>query len=190
MACLDRLATGGANHSFIDPQGRQRARIYKKLTWQSIIDEHGEAIFRVAYRLLRSVHDAEDVSQEVLMEVFRMPEIPDASLLRRVAAFRAIDRLRQRVATVPLDDDISQFESRSVEKAIENEESADLLREAISRLPQQQSRCFWLRYVEGLTNQEIAVIEAISESTVSTSLCKARKSLRKLFTNKPENAHE
>ncbi len=160
------------------------------MTWQSIIDEHGEAIFRIAYRLLRSVHDAEDVSQEVLLEAFRMPEIPDASLLRRVAAFRAIDRLRQRVATVPLDEDIGHFESQPVEKSVENKESADLLREAIARLPRQQSRCFWLRYVEGLTNQEIAVVEAISESTVSTSLCKARKSLRRLFTNKLENAHE
>lgn len=119
-----------------------------------------------------------------------MPEIPDASLLRRVAAFRAIDRLRQRVVLVPLDDAIGHFEPLSVEKAIENEESADLLREAISRLPQQQSRCFWLRYVEGLSNQEIAVVEAISESAVSTSLCKARKSLRRLFTNKLENANE
>ncbi len=119
-----------------------------------------------------------------------MSEIPNASLLKRVAAFRAIDRLRQRVATVPLDDEINHFEALSVEKAIENEESADLLREAISQLPQQQSRCFWLRYVEGLSNQEIAVVEAISESTVSTSLAKARKSLRRLFTNKLENAHE
>ncbi len=169
---------------------RQITRIYTKLTWQSIIDEHGEAIFRVAYRLLRSVHDAEDVSQEVLLEAFKMPEIPDASLLRRIAAFRAIDRLRQRVVSVSLDDDFSQLEPRSVEKTIENKESADLLREAISRLPQQQSRCFWLRYVEGLSNQEIAVVEAISESTVSTALCKARKKLRHLFANKPESAHE
>ena len=160
------------------------------MTWQSIIDEHGDAIFRVAYRLLRSVHDAEDVSQEVLLEAFRMPEIPDASLLRRVAAFRAIDRLRQRVVTVPLDGDFGQLEPLSVEMAVENEESADLLREAISRLPKQQSRCFWLRYVEGLSNQEIAVVEAISESTVSTALSKARKSLRRLFSNKLEKAHE
>lgn len=119
-----------------------------------------------------------------------MPEIPDASLLRRVAAFRAIDRLRQRVVTVPLDDDISQLEPLSVEKATENQESADSLREAISRLPRQQSRCFWLRYVEDLSNQEIAAVEAISESTVSTALYKARRTLRRLFTNKLESAHE
>ncbi len=160
------------------------------MTWQAIIDEHGEAIFRVAYRLLRSVHDAEDVSQEVLLEAFRMPEMPDASLLRRIAAFRAIDRLRRRVVTVALEEDISQRECLSTEKVVENEENADLLRNAIARLPQQQSRCFWLRYVEGLTNQEIAVAESISESTVSTALCKARKNLRRTFTNKLESAHE
>ena len=151
------------------------------MTWQSIIDEHGEAIFRVAYRLLGSVHDAEDVSQEVLLEAFRMPEFPDASLLKRVAALRSIDRLRKRVATEPLADDISQRELQSVEKAVENQESLNLLREAISRLPRQQARCFWLRYVEGLSNQQIAAAEAISESTVSTALCKARQSLRRIF---------
>lgn len=160
------------------------------MTWQSIIDEHGVAIFRVAYRLLRSVHDAEDVSQEVLLEALKMPEIPDASLLKRIAAFRAIDRLRQRAANLPLKDDISQFERLSVEKAVENQESADLLRDAISRLPRKQSRCFWLRYVEGLSNQEIAVVEGISESAVSTALHKARKRLRQIFSNKLERTHE
>ena len=110
-----------------------------------------------------------------------MPEFPDASLLKRVAALRSIDRLRKRVATEPLADDISQRELQSVEKAVENQESVNLLREAISRLPRQQARCFWLRYVEGLSNQQIAAAEAISESTVSTALCKARQSLRRIF---------
>jgi RNA polymerase sigma-70 factor (ECF subfamily) len=159
------------------------------LTWQSIIDEHGEVIFRIAYRLLRSVHDAEDVTQEVLLEAFGMTEIPNASLVKRMAAFRAIDRLRQRVNTEPIDD-VAQLTTISVEETIENEEAAELLRVAISRLPRQQSRCFWLRYVEGLSNQEIALAEAISESTVSTALWKARKHLRQLFTKQAESTHE
>ena len=160
------------------------------MNWRSIIDEHGEAVFRVAYRVLRSVQDAEDVSQEVLMEAFRMPQLPDASLLRRMAAFRAIDRLRQRVATVQLDDDFRRPETQPIEKALEDEERAAQIRIAISRLPRRQSRCFWLRYVDGLSNQAIAQVEAISESAVSTALNKARHSLRRTLSSKLENSRE
>ena len=160
------------------------------MTWQSIIDEHGKAIFGIAFRVLGSVHDAEDVSQEVLLEAFKMTRMPDAGLLKRMAAFRAIDRLRRRATTTPLDEQFLVSESRPIEQTVEHEELASLLRTAISSLARQQSRCFWLRHVEGLSNQEIARIEAISESAVSTALNKARQCLRRSFQNKFENSNE
>lgn len=159
------------------------------MSWQAIVEKHGEAIFRVAYRLLHSVHDAEDVSQEVLLEAYRMPQLPNASLLKRMAAFRAIDRLRVRATTDPLDEQACSVSNPSPDESIEGTEQASLLRDAISRLPRQQSRCFWLRHVEGLTNQDIARTMSISPSAVSTALSKAKVSLRQYILNQQEESH-
>jgi RNA polymerase sigma-70 factor (ECF subfamily) len=160
------------------------------VTWQAIVDEHGEAVFRVAFRLLHNVHDAEDVSQEVLLEAYRMPQPPGAALLMRMAAFRAIDRLRQRIPAIPFDEQVCLVGGRSSEQESESAEEAELLRTAIAQLPRQQSTCFWLRYVENLSNQEIAELQSISVSAVSTALNKARRNLSRFFLSKTEKSHD
>lgn len=159
-------------------------------SWTEIVDEHGELVFRIAYRILGCVHDAEDVSQEVLLEAFGMAGVPDAGLLRRMSAFRAIDRLRRRVAMDPIDEQSGPIADRGGGAVCESDEQVECLRQAISRLPRQQSRCFWLRYVEGYSNREIAASLAISESAVSTALNKAKHRLRQLISNQNEMYHE
>lgn len=159
-------------------------------SWHSFVDQHGEAIFKVAYRVLRNLHDAEDVSQQVLLETYAMKSHPATGIMKRMAAFRAIDCLRKKQRTVPFDEAVHVPSCGLEYQAIEVEEQADLLRLAIARLPPRQAECFWLRYVEGLSNQEIATIQSISQSAVSTALLKARKTLRDSFSMTREHSNE
>ena len=80
--------------------------------WDEIVDQHGPTVFRLAKRILGHGPDADDVVQEVFLEVFRLRakrEIRSwAGFLQDVATHRALDRLRRRQKTQSLNDvDIS-----------------------------------------------------------------------------------
>lgn len=148
--------------------------------WNQIVADYGELIYRAAYRVVRHDGDAEDVTQEVLLEAYRKFQrgggIPEPGLLRRMATVRAIDRLRRRKETKPLDDQLAK--NSVVASAFEQEEIGNQIRRAIGRLPQRDAECFVLRYVEGMSNPEIALALQISPTAVTTALHRARVKLR------------
>ena len=80
----------------------------KNTHWQTLVEQHGEQVFRISLRILGSVHDAEDVSQEVFFEAYRLHETTDVvtwpGLLVRIATVRAIDRLRRTRRVLELQD--------------------------------------------------------------------------------------
>lgn len=150
--------------------------------WRELVDRHGQAILRIAYRVLRNVHDAEDVTQQVLLELFSKGTPVKEPIIRRLTTFRAIDGLRRRDRAVRFDD-VADTASTECLGAFPGsteslQEQADDLRLAIARLPERQAQCFWLRYVEEMSNQEIAAALQIKPSAVSTALFKAKRSLR------------
>src|SRR3954454_5884063 len=75
--------------------------------WDRIVREHGPVVFATAWRILGHRADTEDVVQEVFLQAHQMQQTSPVrcweALLRRLAACRALDRLRQRRHTVPLD---------------------------------------------------------------------------------------
>ena len=161
-----------------------------KSAWAQIVEQHGETILRVAYRILRNLHDAEDVAQEVLVEAYSKEKVPAIALLKRMTAFRSIDRLRRRTGAVRLDELSHSPHERPKECQVEIDEQANVLRNAIGRLPEKQAQCFWLRYVDGLSNLEISKALSMSESAVSTSLFRARSNLRKKLCKEGNSIHE
>lgn len=148
------------------------------MCWRQIVDEYGEMIFRVAFGVLHNAHDAEEVAQDVLLEALHRDSLPDAGLLRRMAAFRSIDRLRRRHSHDSLDGGTIPAAEPFPDQLSETAEQIRNLQRAIASLPSRQARCFWLRFVEGLSNQQIAESLEISVSAVSTAIGKAKQSLR------------
>src|SRR5688500_4361790 len=148
--------------------------------WNAIVGRHAERVFRIAYRILGSVHDAEDVSQIVFTEALRVhasgPVQSWTGLFARLATVRAIDLLRRRRKTVPLADEDRVSHSGPHEHAV-GAELAAWLRSAAGKLPEQQAAIFALTHFEQLDRDEVAAILSISPESVSTALYKARQRL-------------
>ncbi|TWU57864.1 RNA polymerase sigma factor [Rubripirellula reticaptiva] len=150
--------------------------------WGRVIEKHADRVFRIAYRILGSVHDAEDVSQEVFTEAMAVhqsgPVRTWTGLMVRLATVRSIDRLRRdrgRPEPLPSVDVVSS--AQQPDQQLIATELATWLRAAIRSLPDQQAAVFSLAYFEQLSRNEIATALDVSPETVSTTLYKARNKL-------------
>jgi RNA polymerase sigma-70 factor (ECF subfamily) len=154
--------------------------------WDRLVREHGPVVFGTAWRILGHVADTEDVVQEVFLEAHRLRQTQPVkhwgALLRRLAAYRALDRLRQRKSFVSLTDVNLEGSDPGPEEAAMERELADRLREAIAQLAQREAEVFCLRYFEELSYQQIATTLDISSGAVAVALHKARAKLEALLT--------
>ncbi len=153
--------------------------------WRQIVETHSRRVFQVSMRILGSVQDAEDVSQDVFEELFRLhnhgPVQSWVGLLVRLATVRSLDCLRRRKPTLSLMDDDAAVHA-SPHQALAAKELAGLLRQAVGKLPDQQATVFVLAYYEQMSHAEIATHLELSTESVSASLYKARKRLSELLT--------
>lgn len=146
---------------------------------------HHGLVFRTAYRITGNAGDAEDVLQTVFLRMLRRSRTADPldnaeSYLRRAAINAALDvvRSRQTNQTVPLPEEPSRLMPTTPAQA-----DVSGLRQALSRamaqLKPRQAEIFALRFLEGLSNQEIAQALGISQVLVAVIVHRTRQQLRK-----------
>jgi RNA polymerase sigma-70 factor (ECF subfamily) len=153
--------------------------------WDRIVREQGPLVYRTAWRILGHAADTEDVVQEVFLQVHQYvqsrPVRHWSGLLRRLAACRALDRLRQRRSTRSLDGLDVPCGCETPEEAAVGRELAERLRHALAELPPREAEVFCLRYFDELSYQEIADTLTISGGAVAVALHKARAKLETLL---------
>jgi len=151
-------------------------------------------VYRTAYSLLRSAEDAEDVAQEVFVEVhqtiarFR----GDATLstwLYRLATSRALQHRRRQQARkrFAFFTSLLGFAAEALpeppdhahpQALLEGAQQLQLLQQHIARLPAQQQIAFTLRHEQELRYDEIAAVLGTSVAAVESLLYRARHTLR------------
>ena len=161
--------------------------------WDTIIHEHGPAVWRTAYRLLGNRGDADECMQEVFVAavvVDRREEVRNwPALLKKLAVLRSVDSLRRRARGVLRDDDgsrLSQAVSRDVspDVAAQNGELRAHLRWALARLPSRDAEIVCLRYLSEMSYEEISQELRIDVRHVGVILSRAREKLRELLTER------
>jgi RNA polymerase sigma-70 factor (ECF subfamily) len=145
-----------------------------------LVKQHARFVFRVAYSVLRNVHDAEDVVQETFLKVHRARSwesmVDEKAFLSRAAWRIAVDRLPN-ARTAVLDFDVLSSGQDPEQAAIKADWSATIHR-LIDALPVELRQPLALSTVEELNSQEIAQVMGIPEGTVRTRLMRARQVLK------------
>jgi RNA polymerase sigma-70 factor (ECF subfamily) len=144
-----------------------------------LYERHSEAVFRAALRVTGNPADAEDVLQTVFLRVLaRGGDVEDVTLpaayFRRAAVNAAVDVLRRRElhAESGYDDRAPHAASHSPFLLKER------LRRAIAVLDREDASLFLLRYVEGLSNEELAGVFQIEKNNVAVRLHRIRHRLQ------------
>lgn len=140
---------------------------------------HHGMVFRTAYRITGNAADAEDVLQTVFLRLLRKPEQLDAvqnaeSYLRRAAINAALDVIRLRRST-----DLEEVPEPMDHSAHDDGELRQALARALAQLKPRPAEIFALRFLEGLSNPEIARMLGISQVLVAVIVHRTRQQLRK-----------
>jgi RNA polymerase sigma-70 factor (ECF subfamily) len=155
--------------------------------FEQLVDEHQSMVFSLAWRMTGDRGLAEEIAQDVFMELDRhlgKIESPQHACfwLRRVTMSRSADALRRRrVRGVDLWVEMDENHGMRVE-----ERTSPLgvrLEQLLATLPEPQRAALILRYQEDLTPEEIAVTLAAPLATVKSHLQRGLKLLRAKAAN-------
>ena len=166
-----------------------------EVAFRTLVARYQDRIYRTVLSLLRSPEEAEDVAQEVFVEVYRTIGRfrGDAALstwLYRLATSRALKnrqkaRAKKRFAYFT---SLLGFDNAVLYEVpdhahplalLEGQQQLRLLLDRIARLPNQQQVAFTLRHEQELSYEEIADILNTTVSAVESLLFRARQTLRK-----------
>ncbi len=152
-----------------------------------VFDELAPSVYAVARRVLGESAAAQDVVQDVFVELWSRPNRydPQVGTLRTylavLARHRALDVARselRRIARqerhhwmVPREPELSAYEQ------VTSAAAAAAVRDAVNRLPEPQRRVVELAYFQGMTCREVAAAAGIPEGTAKSRLRRALQQL-------------
>ncbi len=151
--------------------------------YRQLVERLFASVYRAAMRVLRSNVEAEDVSQEVFLKIWReTPELRSETSLRswsiRVATNAAIDRLRKRKPELWDEVPERMDNSPAVDRNLVEGEATDTVQKAIDALPERQRMALMLTYFEGMANKETAEMMGVSVDALESLLARGRRTLK------------
>jgi RNA polymerase sigma-70 factor (ECF subfamily) len=152
----------------------------------ALYDRYSSIVYAVALRVLQDTGAAEDVLQDIFMQLWRNPGAFDASRgnmpvwLAVIARHRAIDALRRRRPENDIADVIVSVEPDFASDA-DRSRAMEKVRGALNTMPPPQKSALEMAYFEGLTHSEIAEKTGEPLGTIKTRIRTGLLSLRKVL---------
>jgi RNA polymerase sigma-70 factor (ECF subfamily) len=166
-------------------------------TWDEIVREHSARVYRLAYRLTGNRHDAEDLTQEVFVRVFRsLSSYTPGTFegwLHRITTNLFLDsaRRRQRIRFDGLPEDVEERWAGAdpgPERAWEQNNLDRDVQAALDTLPPDFRAAVVLCDIEGLSYEEIAATLDVKLGTVRSRIHRGRALLRQALSHRRPGA--
>jgi len=156
-------------------------------TWEDIVRSHSARVYRLAYRLTGNPHDAEDLTQEVFVRVFRsLSSYTPGTFegwLHRITTNLFLDsaRRKQRIRFEGLADEMAHRLAGSEPtpaQAFDDSHLDDDVQAALKALPPEYRAAVVLCDIEGFSYEEIAATLGVKLGTVRSRIHRGRAQLR------------
>jgi RNA polymerase sigma-70 factor (ECF subfamily) len=162
-------------------------------TWEEIVTEHSARVYRLAYRLTGNMHDAEDLTHDVFIRVFRsLGSYQPGTFegwLHRITTNAFLDKMRrkQRIRFDALSDDAAaRLPTRELgpEQSYTDTHFDDDVQRALDALSPDFRAAVVLCDIEGLSYEEIAATLDIKLGTVRSRIHRGRSQLREALAHR------
>ncbi|SHF52950.1 RNA polymerase, sigma subunit, ECF family [Mariniphaga anaerophila] len=162
-----------------------------------LVENYRNMVVNTCFGLLHNTEDAEDVAQDVFIEVFRSvdkfrADSKISTWLYRIAVNRSLNFIRdnkKRKWFQPFDDVVKSKKEKlnqlpsahaeNPESELENSQRAQMLHDAIDSLPENQRVAFTLNKYEDMAYKDISEVMNLSVSSVESLIHRAKKNLQK-----------
>jgi RNA polymerase sigma-70 factor, ECF subfamily len=185
----------------VDDNGQldQAASPWTPPSWEDVVRAHSARVYRLAYRLTGNKHDAEDLTQEVFVRVFRsLSSYTPGTFegwLHRITTNLFLDmaRRRQRIRFEGLGDETAQRlpSGPTPAQAFDERHLDSDIQAALEALAPEYRAAVVLCDIEGLSYEEIAVTLGVKLGTVRSRIHRGRAQLRAALDHRrPRRAGE
>ena len=175
----------------------QKLKLGNEKAFKEMVDNYQKMVVNTCFGIVHNIEDAEDIAQEVFIEVFRSVHKfrSDSKLstwLYRISINRSLNFIRDNKRNKWFQSFEDSVQSKNAlhenlinrntdhpEYKLENTQRATLLHEAIDSLAENQKIAFTLSKYEELSYQEISKVMDVSVSSVESLLHRAKKNLQK-----------
>ena len=165
-------------------------------SWDELVRQHADRVYRLAYRLSGSQQDAEDLTQETFIRVFRSVQNYQPGTfegwLHRITTNLFLDMVRRRarirMEALPEDYDRVPADEPNPEQIYHDARLAPDLQAALDSLPPEFRAAVVLCDIEGLSYEEIGATLGVKLGTVRSRIHRGRQALRDYLAAQAEQA--
>jgi RNA polymerase sigma-70 factor (ECF subfamily) len=166
-------------------------------TWEEIVEQHSARVYRLAYRLTGNPHDAEDLTHDVFLRVFRSLSTYEPGTfegwLHRITTNLFLDRMRrkQRIRFDALPEDAAgrlASAEKGPEQTYYDTRFDDDVQRALDALSPEFRAAVVLCDIEGLSYEEISATLGVKLGTVRSRIHRGRAQLREALAHRAPEA--
>ena len=183
-----------------EPLFIQQLKNGNREAFNQLVEKHKDGILNICYGFVKDAEEAEDITQEVFIEVFRTVSNfrEDSSLftwMYRIAVSRSLDAIKKkksikRAAFLEkrVNSEVAEYEIENTESStmrpdqtLEQHQQQIFIELSLAKLTENQRIAFVLSHQDGLSYKEIAQIMDKSLTSVESLIHRSKQALRKIM---------